>query len=153
MKHEDITQRILQACFEVAGELGGGFLESVYEKSLALTLREKGMKVLCQHPVKVMFRGQCVGEFFADMLVDDCVIVELKAVKAILPEHLAQGINYLKATGIDVGLLVNFGPPRIEYRRLSRTKDVDGVLQEALHGRPRIKGPVASVRNRKFSIC
>jgi GxxExxY protein len=123
MKHADVTERILQACFEVADELGSGFLESVYEKSLALILREKGMKVQCQHPVRVLFRGQCVGEFYADMLVNDCVIVELKAVKALLPEHMAQGINYLNATGVEVGLLVNFGPPRIEYRRLTRRTD------------------------------
>jgi GxxExxY protein len=76
--------------------------------------------VQCQHPVKVMFRGECVGEFFADLLVEGRVIVELKAVKALAPEHMAQVINYLNATGLDVGLLVNFGMPKIEYRRFFR---------------------------------
>jgi GxxExxY protein len=115
-----MTAKIIGACFEVAEELGSGFLESVYEKSLAIALQQKGLNVCCQHPVKVMFRGECVGEFFADLLVENCVIVELKAVKALAPEHMAQVINYLNAAGIEVGLLVNFGPPKIEYRRLTR---------------------------------
>jgi GxxExxY protein len=120
MLYSDITRTILGACFDVAAELGSGFLESVYEKSLALALRQKGLKVLCQHPIKVLFRGECVGEFFADLLVEDRVIVELKAGKALAPEHMAQVINYLKATRIDVGLLVNFGQPKLEYRRFRR---------------------------------
>lgn len=123
LQHGEITEAILGACFEVAKELGSGFLESVYEKALALALRQKGLRVRCQHPVKVLFRGECVGEFIADLLVEECVIVELKAAKALAPEHLAQVIKYLKATGIDVGLLVNFGCPRLEYRRLTRDKD------------------------------
>jgi GxxExxY protein len=120
MLHCDVTEMILGACFTLEAELGSGFLESVYEKSLALALRQKGLKVQCQHPVKVMFRGECVGEFFADLLVEGRVIVELKAVKALAPEHMAQVINYLNATGLDVGLLVNFGMPKIEYRRFFR---------------------------------
>lgn len=120
MLHGAITEAIIGACFEVASELGSGFLESVYEKALAMALRQKGLNVQCQHPIKVMFRGQCVGEFYADLLVEGCVIVELKAAKALAAEHMAQIINYLNATGIDVGLLVNFGTPKIEYRRFTR---------------------------------
>jgi GxxExxY protein len=116
--HQKTTAVILQACFEVAQELGAGFVESVYEKALQIALHEKGLRVETQCPIRVLFRGQVVGEFYADLLVKDCVIVELKATKALAPEHMAQVINYLNATGIDVGLLINFGSPKLEYRRL-----------------------------------
>ncbi|MFH0795129.1 MAG: GxxExxY protein [bacterium] len=118
--HEKTTALILEGCFELAKELGAGFLEGVYEKALRLVLREKGLSVKAQVPLSVNFRGQIVGEYFADLVVDDKVIVELKAVKALSPEHQAQVINYLKATGYEVGLLVNFGSPRIEYKRMVR---------------------------------
>ena len=120
MLHGDITSVILETCFDVANELGAGFVETVYEEALLVALREKGLKVAAQVPLKVMFRGQCVGEFVADLLVEDKVIVELKAVKALKPEHQAQAINYLNATGLDVALLVNFGRPKLEYKRLHR---------------------------------
>jgi GxxExxY protein len=81
--------------------------------------------VTAQHPIKVLFRGACVGEFIADLFVEEKVIVELKAVKALLPEHAAQTINYLNATGIDVDLLINFGNPKLEYKRFRRRKSVD----------------------------
>jgi GxxExxY protein len=123
MKHELITRTVIGCAFEVINELGAGFLESVYEKALLLALRQKGLSVLSQHPVKVMFRGECVGEFYADIFVEGKVIVELKAVKAITPEHQAQVINYLNATGIEVGLLINFGNPKLEYKRFTRSKD------------------------------
>ncbi len=118
--YEELTKLILEACFEVSNELGAGFLESVYQNALLLALRQKGLKVEAQKPIEVLFRGENVGQFYTDLLVDDKVIVELKAVKAILPEHKAQVINYLKATGIEVGLLVNFGMPKLEYHRLHR---------------------------------
>ena len=117
MLHEEITEKILKACFDVSNELGNGFLESVYEKALVIVLAEMGLKVQTQIPLKVMFRGRTVGEFFPDIIVEELVIVELKAVKALAPEHLAQVMNYLKATGIEVGLLVNFGSAKLEYRR------------------------------------
>ena len=123
MKHELVTQSVIGCAFEVINELGAGFLESVYEKALLLALRQKGLSALSQHPVKVMFRGECVGDFYADIFVEEKVIVELKAVKAIAPEHQAQIINYLNATGIEVGLLINFGNPRLEYKRFTRSKD------------------------------
>ena len=91
---------------------------------MLLALQQKGMSVISQHPVKVLFRGKCVGDFYADIFVEDKVIVELKAVKAIAPEHQAQIINYLNATGIEVGLLINFGNPKLEYKRFTRNKDV-----------------------------
>jgi len=116
--YEDITAEILEACFEVANELGPGFMESVYENALLLALRQKGMTAKSQVPISVSFRGETVGEFVGDIVVAGKVLLELKAAKALTPEHQAQVINYLKATGLEVGLLVNFGRPRLEYRRL-----------------------------------
>lgn len=118
LMHENITAKILAACFEVMKELGSGFLESVYEKALTMALKQKGLKVETQVPLAVFFRGQSVGEFFADLMVADKVIVEIKAVKALTPGHQAQLINYLKATHMKVGLIVNFGRPKLEYKRL-----------------------------------
>jgi GxxExxY protein len=118
--YSDTTKRILEASFEVINELGAGFLESVYERALTVALVQKGLTIATQVRLNVRFRGVIVGEFCADMLVDDSVIVELKAVQRIMPEHKAQVINYLKATGIEVGLLINFGNPRLEYYRLHK---------------------------------
>ncbi len=122
MQHEEITKVVLESAFEVVKELGSGFLESVYEKSLAIVLEEKGLKTQCQHPIKVLFRGREVGQFYADILVNQKVIVELKSVKSLIPEHYAQVIHYLKATGFDIGLIINFGNQKLEYRRFTRTK-------------------------------
>lgn len=127
MEYEDITEQILAASFDIMHELGYGFLESVYEQALAIALRAKGRQVVTQAPVSVVFRGHNVGNFFADLLIDGKVLVELKAVKILAPEHQAQVINYLKATGIEVGLLINFGVPKMDYRRLTRTK-FPGIL-------------------------
>lgn len=118
MIYEELTRKFLRVCFEVSNELGCGFLESVYEKALLLALHDSGMKAESQVPLHVLFRGKVVGEFYADLVVEDIILVELKAVKALVPEHLAQVINYLKATGFEVGFLVNFGNPKLEYRRL-----------------------------------
>ena len=117
---EELTGKILEACFEVANELGHGFLESVYVKALTVALSQKELSVESEVPLQVLFRGQVVGDFYADLLVEQCVLVELKAVKVLVPEHQAQVINYLKATGIEVGLLVNFRTPKIEFKRLHR---------------------------------
>ena len=118
MLHEELTEGVLAACFEVSNELGSGFVESVYEKALLIALRDKGIAAKAQVPLKVVFRGEVVGDFLADILVADKLILELKAVKTLLPEHQAQVVNYLKSTGIQVGLLINFGNPRVEYKRL-----------------------------------
>ena len=123
MKHEEITKEIIGCAFEVSNELGAGFLESVYEKAMVIALAEKGLSCQPQHPIKVMFRERCVGDFYADILVEGKVMVELKAVKVIAPEHQAQVINYLNATGIEVGLLINFGNQKLEYRRFTRSQD------------------------------
>jgi len=121
MLHEEITQKILEACFEVAGELGSGFLESVYQNALLIAFQQKDLQVRSQQSINVAFRGHIVGEFSADFLINDKVIVEIKAVNTLLPEHDAQVINYLKAAGIEIGLLVNFGRPKLEYKRLYKS--------------------------------
>lgn len=130
LKHQEITKTVIGCAFEVVNELGAGFLESVYEKALLLALRQKGLSAITQHPVKVMFRNECVGNFFADLFVEGKVIVELKAVKAITPEHQAQIINYLNATGIEVGLLINFGTPKLEYKRFTRKTKLNMDTQD-----------------------
>ncbi|MRR58971.1 MAG: GxxExxY protein [Deltaproteobacteria bacterium] len=125
MRDEDVTERILAASFEVINELGAGFLESVYEKSLLIALRENGMAAESQVPVPVYFRGKSVGDFFADIIVEDRILLELKAVRNLAPEHLAQVLNYLKGTGLKTGLLINFGNKKLEYRRLNnRTEEI-----------------------------
>jgi len=129
LKHEQITKCVIGCAFEVINELGAGFLESVYENALLLALRQKGLSAISQYPVKVMFRGECVGDFYTDIFVEEKVIVELKAVKAIAPEHQAQIINYLNATGIEVGLLINFGNPKLEYKRFTRNKIEHGCTE------------------------
>jgi GxxExxY protein len=111
LKHRDITDKILHAFFKVVyPELGYGFLEKVYENALAITLRQMGLKVEQQAKILVHFAGEVVGEYFADLLVEGCVIVELKAAQSIALEHEAQLLNYLRATPYEVGLLLNFGP-------------------------------------------
>lgn len=119
MLHEDLTGKVLQACFEVSNKLGIGFIESVYEKALLVALIEKGLKAERQVPINVKFRNVIVGEFYADVLVDDKILIELKAVNNLINEHKVQVINYLKASGIDVGFLINFGNPKLEYRRFN----------------------------------
>lgn len=115
MKHEELTSAILECCFEVSNELGAGFLESVYEKALVVALSQKGLEVTAQTALKVKFRNVIVGDFYADLIVNGKVLIELKTVNRILSEHKAQAINYLNATGIEVGLLVNFANPKLEY--------------------------------------
>ena len=100
-----------------------GFLNQfIYEKALAIALQDKGFRVQCQHPLRVHFRQRIVGEFYTDLVVEGKIIVELKAAKAIAPEHQTQIINYQKATGTEVGLLINFGNPKLEYKRFTRHK-------------------------------
>lgn len=131
MIYEDITKKILEACFEVSNELGFGYLESVYEKALLIVLRQKGLKAENQVPLLVKFRGEVVGDFFVDILVEEKVLVELKVANSLSKENFAQIINYLKATEIEVGLLVNFGTPKIEYRRFTnKFNDVKTNLRE-----------------------
>jgi GxxExxY protein len=125
--HRELTRQIIGYALEVINDLGSGFLESVYEKAMMVALSDKGLSVESRKPIAVRFRGKPVGNFFADLLVEKKVIVELKAVRALTPEHQAQTINYLNATGINVGLRINFGNPRLEFRRFTRTCPVHPV--------------------------
>lgn len=109
-KHEELTGRVIGVFYEVYNELGHGFLESVYQKSLAIALNEAGIQASLRVPVPVWFRGRKVGNFYADLVVGKLVLVELKAGRALEPAHEAQLLNYLRATEIEVGLLLNFGP-------------------------------------------
>jgi GxxExxY protein len=115
--HRDLTDKIIGTFYEVYNELGHGFVESVYEKSLEIALREKGIEVFRQVAIPVWFRGSQVGDFDADLLINRTVIAELKSARAIDPAHIAQLLNYLKATEIEIGLLLNFGP-KAEFKRL-----------------------------------
>ena len=122
-KHKDITDKIIGVFYEVYNELGHGFLESVYERSLEIALNSLGLKVCRQIQIPVWFRGKPVGDFTADMLIENCVLLELKAARSLDSSHQAQLLNYLHATGFELGLLVNFGQyPRLEHERIAKTQ-------------------------------
>ena len=116
--HQELTREIIAAAYEVHRELGSGFLEKVYENALVLELTQRGLKIKPQAEITVHYRGDSVGIYYADLLVNDAVICELKAVEAINKVHQAQLLHYLKATGIKVGLLLNFGPRRVDVKRM-----------------------------------
>jgi GxxExxY protein len=126
-KHAALTDRIIGAFFAVYNRLGYGFTEKVYENALALELRKLGLQVEQQKPIKVYYDGQVVGEYFADIVVNGVVILELKAVRRFLKEHEAQLLNYLKATAVEVGMLLNFGP-KSDFRRKVYDNDRKGSL-------------------------
>ena len=117
-KHSELTEEIINAAYEVHNYLGFGFLESVYENALKFELEERGFKVTKQEEVEVYFKTKMVGHFKADLIVDDRVIIELKAVSQINPRHEVQLVNYLRATKIEVGLVVNFGEKLKVKRRV-----------------------------------
>jgi len=116
MLHEEITDKIIGAYYKVYNTLGYGFLEKVYENAMRIELRKMGFEVLQQENIKVYYEAEEVGDYYADLLVENLVIVELKAAKEICEEHEAQLTNYLRATKIEVGLLLNFGT-RAEFKR------------------------------------
>jgi GxxExxY protein len=109
-KHKEITERIIQVFYDVYNELGHGFLEAVYEEAMAIALASAGLRVGRQVVIHVWFRSHRIGDFRADMLIDNVVLLELKATRAIDQSHQAQLLNYLRATDIEVGLILNFGP-------------------------------------------
>jgi len=113
-----ITEKVIGCAFTVSNTLGAGFLEKVYENALALEIQKAGLQVVQQQPTQVWYDGIGVGEYFADLLVQESVVVEIKAVKAIDDAHWAQCINYLKATSLHICLLLNFGKPRLEIKRI-----------------------------------
>jgi GxxExxY protein len=117
-KHGELTERIIGIFYEVYNELGHGFLESVYQEAMLIALHDAGIAVQYKHPIEVSFRGQLVGAFEADLLVEGVVFLELKSARAIDPVYEAQLLNYLRATKVEVGLILNFGP-KPEFRRLA----------------------------------
>ena len=123
-KHTGITKEIIGAFYSVYNSLGYGFLEKVYENALFIELKSLGLSVTKQERLKVYYENEEVGEYFADMVVDECVVVELKAADSLCKEHETQLINYLKATGIEVGLLLNFGKkPEFKRKVFSNNKN------------------------------
>lgn len=118
MLHEsDLTYKIRGCIFEVANTLGHGFLEQIYEHALAIELEAQGLAYKRQHPIQVFYKETLIGNYIADIVVEDLVLLELKACSSLLPQHEAQLLNYLRATGIRVGLLINFGQPKVEIKR------------------------------------
>jgi GxxExxY protein len=125
-KHDDLTREIIGVFYDIYNELGSGFLESVYRESMRMALSQAGLMAQTEVPIPVTFRGELVGIFRADLIVNDVVLIELKACEALAREHESQTLNYLKATAIEVALLMNFGPtPR--FKRLI----MDNELKES----------------------
>lgn len=120
MKHWDLTQTIIGCAYGVFNRMGFGFLESVYENCLLIELRKAGLRSEAQTPITVCYEGQVVGEFVADVLVEDTIIIELKSVRKLALCHEVQLVNYLVATGKPVGLLLNFGEQGVEVKRKVR---------------------------------
>jgi len=118
MLHKEITEKIIGASFEVYNELGYGFLEKVYKNSMQVELVQNGCRCETEYQIKVKYRNAIVGEYFADLFVEDAVVVELKVAKKYNSADEAQLLNQLKATGIKVGLLINFGKSEVEFKRL-----------------------------------
>lgn len=119
MLHQEITHKIIQSAYNVYNTLGAGFLEKVYHNALVIELQEVGLQVESQLPVPVFYKDKQVGDYYADLLVEQCIIVELKAIEQLHLSHEVQLVNYLVGTGIDIGLLINFGTS-VEVKRKFR---------------------------------
>jgi GxxExxY protein len=134
--HADLSENIIGCCFEVIKELGSGFLENVYKNALLIAIKQKGLNVSVEQSFEVIFRNHKVGKYVADLIVENLIVIELKCCKALIPENQAQVINYLKASGLPIGLLVNFGNQKLEYKRLHHPDiffDSEDSSEEILH--------------------
>lgn len=120
MDNDPLSEKVIGCAFHIHNELGFGFLESVYEQAMLIELSAAGLRVAQQVPATVYYRNHVVGDFRIDLLVEDRLVVELKSIRALAPIHEMQVVNYLTATRIDVGLLINFGEQRVEVRRKYR---------------------------------
>jgi len=120
MEDEALTKKIIGCAMAVHRTLGPGFLESVYQKALAVALQQVGLKGVCECPIRVTYAGINVGDFSADMLVEDRILIENKAVRLLCVAHEVQLVHYLTATGIETGLLFNFGAESLQFKRKSR---------------------------------
>ncbi len=132
MEHEGLTQKIIGCAMTVHNTLGSGFLESVYQNALAYEIRKAGLEVECEKKIQVLYDNVIVGDFSADMLVQNLVLIENKAVQTIIPAHEVQLVNYLMATGIEIGLLLNFGATRLEYKRKTRVYQPKQIIEHDL---------------------
>ena len=120
MEYEELTEEIIGCAYNVYNRMGFGFLESVYEKCLLIELSKAGLSADSQKPITVFYDGEIVGDFVADIIVDDTIILELKSVRRIAKAHEIQLVNYLVATGKPVGLLINFGEHKVDIKRKLR---------------------------------
>jgi GxxExxY protein len=125
MEHRDITEKIIGCAYRVYNSMGFGFLESVYEKCMLIELLKEGLNAESQKPITVYYENEVVGEFVADIVVEDTIILELKSVRRIAQAHEVQLVNYLVATGKQVGLILNFGERKVEVKR--KIRDFKGV--------------------------
>lgn len=135
LPHSELTHAILGCCFEVMRELGPGFKEKVYKNALCIAMRQKGLQVEVEKSYEVMFRGKIVGQYYADLVVNQTVIVELKCCDKLISEHQAQVFNYFKVSNLPIGLLVNFQYRRLEWKRLEKNEkyfDLEEFLEESL---------------------
>ena len=120
MEYQELTNKIIGSAYTVYNQMGFGFLESVYEKCLLIELKKHGLKAENQKTIKVKYDNEIVGDFIADLLVEDKIIIELKAIRELNKIHEAQLVNYLTATGLDLGLLINFADERVQIKRKVR---------------------------------
>lgn len=132
MKDDDLTQKIIGCAYKVHNTLGPGFLEKVYENALRIELVKLGLKVKQQEPINVTYDCQVVGEYYADLWVDERVVIELKAAQTLVKQHEVQLVNYLAATGIDCGLLLNFGPSVQVKRKFREYKPKESLIDSIL---------------------
>jgi GxxExxY protein len=122
-KHTELTEKIINIFYRVYNKLGYGFLEKVYENAMMIELKKEGILAIAQAPIRVLYDMEIIGEYYADILVYDKVIVEIKAARQLAEEHEAQLLNYLKATNIEVGLLLNFGvKPEIKRKAFNNLR-------------------------------
>lgn len=117
-----ISEKIIGCAYTVSNTLGAGFLEKVYQNALRIELLEKGLKVEKEKAITIYYKNKIVGEYYADLLINDCIIIETKAITALNEIHQAQLLNYLKATDLYLGLLINFGTPRVQIKRMVHGK-------------------------------
>ncbi len=134
MEHEELTQKIIGCAMTVHRTLGPGFLESVYQNALAYDMQKTGLEVECERRLQVTYDGVVVGDFSADMLVNRTILIENKAVQTLVPAHEVQLVNYLTATGIEIGLLHNFGAGRLEFKRKAKTYRPNKLRQDLQDG-------------------
>ena len=121
-KHGLISEKIIGCAFKVSNTLGVGFLEKVYQNSLIIELMNEGLKVEKEKPIRIFYQDKVVGEYYADIVVNEKIIIETKAVQSLNEIHQAQLLNYLKATKIQLGLLINFGTPKVQIKRMINSK-------------------------------